>query len=162
VTTPPRPSTPLLLTIAALGLGAVGAALVTQHLFDMQPCPWCVLQRLIFVAIAAVALLGLVWRAPAGQAVGAWLMIGLSLCGVAAALWQRFVASVSASCNQTLADRIVSGIGIDGWLPEIFQARASCAEAAAKLFGLPYEFFSLGTFVLLGALAWRGLVRARR
>jgi protein dithiol:quinone oxidoreductase len=163
VTASSRPSTPLLLTtIVALGLGAVGAALATQHLFGMQPCPWCVLQRLIFVTIAAVALLGLAWRAPAGQAVAAGLVIGLSLCGMAAALWQHFVASVSASCNQTLADRIVSGIGVDGWLPEIFQARASCAEAAAKLFGVPYEFFSLGIFMLLGALAWRGLVRARR
>ena len=42
--------------------GAVGAALVSQHVFDMQPCPWCVLQRLIFVAIGAFAVLGLVWR----------------------------------------------------------------------------------------------------
>jgi disulfide bond formation protein DsbB len=109
-----------------------------------------------------VALLGLVWHAPAGQTVAAWLMIGLSLCGVAAALWQHFVAAVSASCNQTLADRIVSGIGVDGWLPDVFQARASCAEAAARLFGVPYEFFSLGIFVLLAALAWRVLVRARR
>ena len=34
-------------------LGAVALALVTQHVFGMQPCPWCVLQRLIFVAISA-------------------------------------------------------------------------------------------------------------
>ena len=38
---------------------ALGAALVSQHVFDMQPCPWCVLQRLIFVALALAALLGL-------------------------------------------------------------------------------------------------------
>ena len=40
-------------------LGAVALALVTQHVFGMQPCPWCVLQRLIFVAISLAALIGL-------------------------------------------------------------------------------------------------------
>ena len=42
--------------IALAALAAVGAALVTQHGFGMLPCPWCVLQRMIFVVIALVAL----------------------------------------------------------------------------------------------------------
>jgi len=54
------PSTRFVLTgIAGVALVAVAAALVSQHALDMQPCPWCVLQRLIFVAIALVALGGL-------------------------------------------------------------------------------------------------------
>ena len=74
----------------------MAAALVTQHVFDMQPCPWCVLQRLIFVGIALVALLGpgLAPRASV-QMRSALLMLALGLCGVAAALWQHFVAAVS-------------------------------------------------------------------
>ena len=52
--------------IASLSLGAVALALVTQHAFDMQPCPWCVLQRLEFVVIGALALLALAWRAEHG------------------------------------------------------------------------------------------------
>ena len=42
-----------------IALGAVGAALFTQLRLGMQPCPWCVLQRAIFVAIAIAALPGL-------------------------------------------------------------------------------------------------------
>ena len=45
--------------IALLCLAGVGIALVSQHVFDMQPCAWCVLQRLILLAIAA-------WRRRAG------------------------------------------------------------------------------------------------
>jgi CheY-like chemotaxis protein len=37
----------------------------------MQPCPWCVLQRLIFVALALVALLGLLWSSRPGRRVAA-------------------------------------------------------------------------------------------
>jgi len=147
--------TALLWSIAALSLGAVGIALATQHLLGMEPCPWCILQRLIFVVIAAAALLGLV----AGRTVAGLLVLALSLCGVAAALWQHFVAAASDSCKLTLAEKIISGLGLDGSLPEIFQPRASCADAAVKLLGLPYEFWSLGLFVLLGLLAWRLLRR---
>jgi disulfide bond formation protein DsbB len=150
-----------LLGIAGLSLAAVAAALVTQHVFDMQPCPWCVLQRLIFVAIALAALLPLLWRAGLTLWIGLLAVVALSLSGVAAALWQHFVAAVSTSCNQTLADRIISGMGLDGSLPEIFQPRASCADAAVNLFGLPYEFWSLAIFMLLAVMALRGLLRLR-
>jgi protein dithiol:quinone oxidoreductase len=153
--------TTLLWSISVLALAAVAAALFTQHVWEMQPCPWCVLQRLIFVAIALAALLGLVWRGLAGLRIGLGLVLALSLCGVAAALWQHFVAAASPSCNQTLADRIVAATGLDGWLPEIFQARASCAEAAVKLAGVSYEFWSLALFMLLAVLALRGLIRTR-
>ena len=37
---------------------AVGAALVAQHGFDMRPCPWCILQRVIFVVIGVLAVNG--------------------------------------------------------------------------------------------------------
>nr|MCU0943718.1 disulfide bond formation protein B [Hydrogenophaga sp.] len=57
----------LLALTAVVALAAVGAAVFTQQAWDMQPCPWCVLQRLIFVAIAGAALLGLLW--PTGGAV---------------------------------------------------------------------------------------------
>jgi disulfide bond formation protein DsbB len=143
-----------LFALAALAsLAAVGAALYTQHVMDMQPCPWCVLQRLIFVLIAAFALLGFVWRSRTGAMLSALAMDLLAACGVAAALWQHFVAASSSSCNLTLADRIVSGLGLDALLPDVFAPRASCADAAATLAGVPYEFWSLATFAMLGALA---------
>jgi disulfide bond formation protein DsbB len=137
-------------------LAAVGLALVTQHVFGMQPCPWCVLQRLIFVAISLAALVGLAGhstRLLVVRRLGAALMGLLALGGIAAALWQHFVASSSTSCNLTVADRIVSGVGVDALWPEVFAPYASCADAAAKLLGLPYEFYSLTLFIFLGAAA---------
>jgi protein dithiol:quinone oxidoreductase len=134
-------------------LAAVAAALVSQHVFDMLPCPWCVLQRVIFVAIALVALIGWAVRASAPRRVAAGLMFVLAGCGIASALWQHFVAASSVSCNLTLADRIVSTLGLDAALPQVFAAWASCADAAVKLLGLPYEFYSLALYVLLAAAA---------
>ncbi len=149
----PRPL--LWAVMVLLPLAAVGAALVSQHVFDMQPCPWCVLQRVVFVAIALVSLPALLFRAALPRRVLAAAALLLAAAGMAAALWQHFVAAASASCNLTLADRIVAGLGLDGLWPEVFAAYASCADAAVKLAGVSYEFYSLALFGLLGLLAVR-------
>lgn len=133
-----------------LSLGALGVALVSQHAFDMQPCPWCVLQRVVFALLALVGLLGLLWRSLFGTRAAAGIGIVLAALGAAAALWQHVVAAKSASCNLTLADRIVSGLQLDALLPGVFAATASCADAAVQLFGLPYEYWSLALFGAIG------------
>jgi disulfide bond formation protein DsbB len=144
-----------------LSLGALGAALVSQHAFDMQPCPWCVLQRVIFALLAIAALIGLLWRSMLGLRVAAASGIVLAALGAAAALWQHLVAAQSASCKLTLADRIVSGLQLDAWLPQVFAATASCADAAVQLWGLPYEYWSLALFGALGIALTMALLQRR-
>ena len=149
---------PLLLAAAVASYGAVGAALFTQVAWGMQPCPWCVLQRLIFVAIGLVALLALGLTQSLRRAAGL-LMALLAGAGMAAALWQHFVASKSASCNLTLADRIMSATGLDRALPLVFEATANCADASAPLLGVAYEFWSLGLYALLAVVALQAMRR---
>jgi disulfide bond formation protein DsbB len=150
-----------LAAIALIGVAAVGTALVTQHVYGMQPCPWCVLQRIIFLAISLAALLGLLLpRAARPLALG--LVVVLSLAGAAAALWQHFVAASAASCDMSLAERIVSALTLDERWPEVFMATASCAEAKVNLAGLPYEFWSLILFSLLEMLALALLIAGFR
>jgi disulfide bond formation protein DsbB len=146
---------PLFALVAALSLGAVGAALVSQHAYAMEPCPWCVLQRLVFVAIGVFALLGLVWRGAAGARVAATFALLLAAAGFAAALWPELVAAKSASCNLTLADRIVGATGLDRLLPDVFEARASCADAAVSLLGISYAYWAAAAFVVCAIVLLR-------
>lgn len=148
--------------VIAVSLAAVAVALVSQHRFDMQPCPWCVLQRVIFVAIALAALPALVSRHALARGTSAALVGALALAGVAAALWQHFVAAASASCAQTFADRFMAATGLDSRWPEVFAAYASCAEAKVDLLGVPYEFWSLALFVLIDGAATLMLLPRRR
>ncbi|MCR5881532.1 disulfide bond formation protein B [Rhizobacter sp. J219] len=148
----------LLLGIAVLSVAGVGAALVSQHVYGMEPCPWCILQRVIFLAIALVCLVGFASTRIAGV-----LALGLALCGVAAALWQHFQAASSTSCALTLADRIVIATKLDSLWPDVFLARASCADAAVTLMGISYDLWSLALFVVVGAMAaWVTLSPPRR
>jgi len=142
----------LLLTVVSLACAAsVGLALVAQHRYGMEPCPWCILQRMLFVLLAV---LGLV--AAALPSLGRRLLSGVALLGamggMAAALWQHFVAAQSASCALTLADRIISATGLDVRWPEAFEVRASCADAAVSVMGVPFELWSLALFALTGVV----------
>jgi len=141
-------TTALFAFVAAVSVAALAAALVSQHVYDMQPCPWCVLQRLVFCAIAVFALLGLVWRSAAGGRVAGTFALLLALAGIAAALWQQLVAAKSQSCNLTLADRVVGATTLDRLLPDVFEARASCADAAVSLLGVPYAYWAAACFAV--------------
>jgi len=144
----------ILRTIALLCLAAVGFALVSQHVFGMRPCAWCVLQRLILLAIAAVCgLAGTGWGQAAVRRIGAVLAAVLAVCGIAAAWYQYTVAANAFSCAQTFADRFISGSGLDAALPWLFGIYASCADARVSLLGVEYAVWGLILFVVCAALA---------
>lgn len=46
-----------------------------------------------------------------------------------------------------------ASVGLDALWPEVFAPYVSCADAAAKLLGVPYEFYSLTLFAVLAATA---------
>lgn len=138
---------------------------VAQHVFDMQPCAWCVLQRLIFL-VAGVACATGAWalRSRPGR-LGAALVADLAVsAGLVAALYQHFVASRTDSCALTFADRLVMALSLHELAPSMFLATASCAEANIPLFGVPFALWSAAAFLLLSiavALALVDLLRRR-
>jgi disulfide bond formation protein DsbB len=143
--------------MAVASFAAVGVALVAQHQFGVKPCPWCVLQRGIFLLVGAFALLGWVVQ---GQRMlrQAAVVAVLLLCaaGLTAAVFQHEVASQTASCAMGLADKIVTVLGLEELWPSVFMITANCADAAAyRLLGLPYEVWS---GLLFAGLAGLGLV----
>jgi disulfide bond formation protein DsbB len=146
-----------LLAIAGLCIAGVAAALLGQYAFDMRPCPWCILQRVIFVAIALLCLIGaLVPRAAAHKPAAAAAIV-LAVLGAAAALYQHFVAAKAMSCNLTLADRIIAALKLEDALPSLFGVTGSCADSAVSVLGVPFEFWSLALFALLVLLALAAL-----
>jgi disulfide bond formation protein DsbB len=141
--------------VAVLAYAAVGAAVVSQFQFNMQPCPWCTLQRFIFLVVGTLALLGAVLPAPRLRRWLAVLMALMALSGASAALWLQFVASSSTSCKLTMADKIMAGLGLFEIAPDLFVPTASCAEAAVNLLGIPYAIWSLALFLFCALIGNR-------
>jgi disulfide bond formation protein DsbB len=144
----------VLALIALVCIGAVAIGLVAQHGFDMKPCPWCIFQRVLYLAIALVALVGWATPARAASLLATLGVLAIALGGVAAALFQHQVAAKDSSCAFTLADRFLSLTGLETALPPLFQVTATCADAAAaRLLGLPFEVWSGLLFALIAATA---------
>jgi disulfide bond formation protein DsbB len=152
-------------------LASVAVALTAQYQFGVKPCPWCILQRAIVLLIAGIALLGgvVAWGLKrAGREGGSKLLsrttavpvVVLALAGLVAATYQNAVASDSASCALTLADRIITTLGLEDFWPKMFMITANCAEAHAyRLVGLPYEVWS---GLLFAATLGAGLIALLR
>jgi len=149
----------LLLLIAVLCFAAVGLALVSQHVFQMPPCAWCVLQRLIYLAIGVVALAGACAGAIARACSAVCALLGVG--GIAAAWYQYDVAAQMFSCDQTFADRFMSGSGLDGAIPWLFGIYATCMDASVEVLGVEYVIWSLALFGVLVILALRAALARR-
>ena len=148
-----------LLAIAALCVAGVVAALAGQYGFDMRPCPWCILQRIFFILIALICLAGAAGRSATVHRAAAAATVAISLLGIAAALYQHFVAAKSSSCNLTLADKIITALHVDALVPSLFEVTGSCADAVVSMLGVPFDFWSLGLFFVVGAAAVGVLMR---
>lgn len=142
-----------LLVMATLCIAAEAFALIAQHVFGIQPCPWCILQRILYLAIAVLCLMGAAARTPALHKLFAGAALVFAGLVAATALYQHFVAAQSSSCNLTLADKIISALGLEALLPAMFQVTASCADAAVSVWGVPFDFWSLGLAGVLAAAA---------
>jgi len=157
-------STRLLHLTALFCLAAVGAALVSQHVFDMPPCAWCVFQRVLFLAIAAICWLGVLVSRISGLASR---LAGLTAAavaggGVLAGWYQHTVAAQMFSCDRTFADRFMVASGLDAGLPWLFGIFASCMDAQVKLLGVEYVFWAMAGFALAGGLALTAALRRQR
>ena len=153
----------VLVIIGLVSLGAVGLAAIAQYVFNMQPCPWCVLQRLIYIVIGVLALLGAALPGIARRlVVGLAFLVALS--GVATALYQQLHAINEQSCDLSMAERFIAWLQLDQLLPQLFVAYASCADAAVSVLGIPFAVWSCILFAILALLlAWtlRAAMRAR-
>ena len=151
---------PLLMAVACVL--AVATAMVLQQKFDYRPCPWCILQRMIFLSIALVCIVTALvpWRRLRITLNAVTLL--LAVLGISAAVYQHEVAAKSYSCNLTFADKVISALGVERLWPALFQVTASCAEAAVNVLGVPFEFWSLTLFALLALVATALAVRSVR
>jgi len=150
----------VLLIVAAVSFALIGAALFLQHAHDMQPCPLCVIQRYLFLAIGIAALIG----AFAGKIkLGAGVALLAALGGLGVVGKHLYVlANPGFSCGIDPMETMLNKIPTATLLPWLFQADGLCENATDGLFGLSIPQWSAVWFVLLTlTLVWVLVRRAR-
>lgn len=156
-----HPRAPFAIALAAsLGL-ALGGVLMAE-LLRLAACPLCIIQRMLYLALAAVAALGLlVAHRPLASRLTAAAMALVAATGAGVAgyqVWiQRFAPMTTCSGQTTWWEDLVESAG--ELLPLLFKPSGLCSDPAWKFLSLSIADWSLGCFVVLLGVAVYGVVR---
>jgi disulfide bond formation protein DsbB len=151
---------------ATLGLGAVGLVAVgleMQALLRLSPCPLCIFQRVLYLLIGIVGLIG--FLLPAGRLLWAGLIGLIGLGGVAVAAyqsWMQLFPHLAKECSFTdpnAIERLVDWLGMQS--PSLFLATGFCTSRDWEFLGLTMANWSLLVFAGFAAFAlW--LIKKRK
>ena len=149
--------------ISAVCVALLVAAYYLQYSQGQQPCPLCILQRYVYLAIAVVALLA----ATVGPArVGAMVVAGVlglfAAVGAGLAIWQVSKGDTMASCLTDPVGEFVYALPMRGWWPEFLAAYGGCADKYPPIFGVSVPLWSLICFLALLTICEFVLVKLLR
>lgn len=142
-------------TVAAL----FGAALYLQYVEHQEPCPLCMIQRVVFIAMGAVFFVAGLHNP--GRT-GRWVYSGLlSLLGIAGSgvagrhIWlQHLPKDQVPACGPGL-DYMLQHFPMAEVWQELMHGSGECAEKGWAFLGLGIPEWSLVWYVLLGLFALR-------
>lgn len=162
---PLRPRTAFaLLALAGFGMLAVGVLLT--ELLSLNPCPLCILQRILYALLGLLAVLGLLaGRSGPGTLVLAAGCALAAAAGLAAAGWQSWLQrfpSGGAECTaaEPWWEKLVNWAGER--LPLLFRPSGICSDPGLRIVGLSIAEWSAIVFALLLALSLLPLLAHRR
>lgn len=136
---------------ATLGLGCLGLVAVgmeLQTLLRLAPCPLCIFQRLLYIVIGVLGLLGLAF--PRARPVWSAAIGGLGLLGFGVAAYQTWMQAfpeLATECgysDPSLIERLVDWLGMQA--PSLFLATGFCTSREWEMFGLSMANWSMLIF----------------
>lgn len=137
--------------------GLFSAALYLQYVLREEPCPLCMLQRVIFIAIGAVFLIAAAHNAgQIGRRIYSALIVLFAAGGVATAsrhIWlQHLPKDQVPACGPGL-DYMLQNFPLAEVLQELLHGSGECAEKGWTFLALGLPEWSLVWYVLLGLWA---------
>lgn len=153
---------PVLIAVGVTALALVGFALYLQHAKGQMPCPLCVIQRYLFIAVALVCFVFAALPRSATR-VGASLGALTALGGAGVAGWHLWVkANPSISCGIDPMETALNRFPTAELLPFVFKADGFCSAEYPPILGLSNPQWSAIWFVTFALLLlWTALRRAR-
>ena len=142
----PEPSTRwIFAAVGTISVALLGTAYFLQYgPGQQQPCPLCILQRYVYLAIAVLALAA---AAVGPKRTGAMLTAGVlgsfAATGAALALWQVSKGESMVSCLSDPVGEFVYGLPMRRWWPEFLAAYGGCADKHPPILGLSAPVWSL-------------------
>jgi disulfide bond formation protein DsbB len=146
----------------AICVALVGAAVYLQQTQGMLPCPKCIIQRYLFLAVALICFVSAALPERAAK-VGAGLACLTSIGGIGAASWLLWVkANPHISCGIDPVEVALNKLPTAAWFPTLFEANGDCTTPYPPILGLDISQWSLLWFIALAVvLGWVAIKRIR-
>ena len=143
----------VLFAISSICFGLIGVALYLQHILEMLPCPLCVIQRYMFLAIGVASLVAAI-SGKIREGTTLALLAGLGgLYAVGKHLY--VIANPGFSCGIDPMETFLNKIPTAEYLPWLFRADGLCEGATDTVLGLAIpQWSAVWFFVLTLLLAW--------
>lgn len=134
-------------------LGLLGFALYLQHSSNLDPCPWCIVQRVGFIVVALIALTAALHRPGRGGTIF-YSVLGSAAAAAGGAagvyhVWLQTDPKRAAACVGSPVERILDATGIGHWAPPLLQYDGPCTLKPWQLLGLSIPEWSALWFVIL-------------
>jgi len=144
--------------------GLMGFALYLQYIKHQDPCPLCMVQRVIFIAILVVFALALLHGPKRmGERIYAVLISLLAIGGIAVAgrhIWiQNLPKDQVPACGPGL-DYMLETMPLSNVLKQLMHGSGECAEKGWTFLTLGIPEWSLLCYIGLGA--WAVLIATRK
>ncbi len=144
-----RPRLPFF-TLAALAFGLLGFGLYLQETKHVVPCPMCIMQRVAFIVLGAIAL-GAALHGSQGKmrSVYGALLLTTALVGGGIALNQTILQlnppKLETGCGADFG-YLMETFSISEWLPMVFKGQGDCSAVDWRFLGLSIANWSLVCF----------------
>lgn len=147
-----------------LGAGLIAFGLLLQMIVGVVPCPMCIMQRWVWIAIIAVSLVGVVWHGPGRGLVFHGLHALLAVGGAYVAArqsWLQWYPPEAVSCGRDFYG-IVDTFPLRQALPMLLKGSGDCSAVDWTFLGGSIANWSFVMFIgAVGYSFWR-IVRGLR
>ncbi|MDO5506106.1 MAG: disulfide bond formation protein B [Pseudoxanthomonas suwonensis] len=147
--------------------GLIGYAIYLQFVEQLQPCPFCIFQRVAFAGLGLVFLLAAMHGPRKAAPRKRWGIFGAAAALVGAGIaarhvWVQLYPPDIPACGPGISF-MVEQRGWVGTVNKVLTGSGDCSDIDWMFLGLSMPMWSLVWFVLLGAwVLWAGFVRRRQ
>jgi len=134
----------------------VGFALYNQYVDYLDPCPLCIIQRVVFMGMGVVALLAALHNPGGiGQRIYAWLLVVVAFIGASIAgrhIWlQNLPADEVPECGPGL-NYMLENFPLTEVFSTVLRGSGSCAEVVWSFMGMSMPMWTFAWYTGLGLL----------
>lgn len=142
------------LFVVACCAALVGFALYNQYVDYLDPCPLCIIQRVVFMAMGAVALLAAIHNpGRVGQRIYAWLLVLAASIGASISgrhIWlQNLPAEEVPECGPGL-NYMLDNFPLTEVFSTVLRGSGSCAEVVWSFMGMSMPMWTFAWYTGLG------------